>query len=300
MPQFYMRRFACADDENKVMVLERYRDVVVSNRKSIEGIGYEECFHDYDDNGAPASIEAGLNKAIETPFSKNTTWLKISGGNCASLDESDRLPLYGFARHLQLRNIETLRFIETQHARYLTGELKDELTDEERDMHARIAVDRGAAHELFRAGAMETMLPADASAINVIVCQTPIAIRSSTNLLFASRIREMTLSSVQCSIHYGPGGLPWIATGARSPLPADGPASAPGLSHRTSRAWSIASISSSSWRAARDICWPTTTSLAKISNGQASLSRGGQRAASVIGKSLQPLDHRPSREPHAA
>jgi hypothetical protein len=59
--------------------------------------------------------------------------------------------------------------------------LEDELTDEERDMHAWIASDPGAAHELFRAGAMETMLPADASAINVIVCQTPIALRSSTN-----------------------------------------------------------------------------------------------------------------------
>jgi len=49
VPQFYMRRFACADDENKVMVLERHRDVVVANRKSIEGIGYEERLHDYDD-----------------------------------------------------------------------------------------------------------------------------------------------------------------------------------------------------------------------------------------------------------
>lgn len=181
VPQFYMRRFACADDENKIMVLERHRDVVVAGRKSIEGIGYEERLHDYDDNGAPGSIEGSLNRTIETPFSKNTTWLKISGGNCASLDESDRLPLYGFARHLQLRNLETLRFIETQHTRYLTGELEDELTDEERDMHAWIASDPGAAHELFRAGAMETMLPADASAINVIVCHTPVALRSSTN-----------------------------------------------------------------------------------------------------------------------
>ena len=151
VPQFYMRRFACADDENKVMVLERHCNVVVADRKSIEGIGYEERLHDCDDNGAPASIEGDLNKAIETPFSQNGTWLKISGGNCAGLDETDRLPLYGFARYLQLRNLETLRFIETQHARYLTGELEDELTDEERDMHAWIASDPGAAHELFRA-----------------------------------------------------------------------------------------------------------------------------------------------------
>ena len=45
---------------------------------------------------------------------------------------------------------------------------------------------------------------------------------------------------------------------------ADHPASAPGLSRRTSPAWSIASISSSSWRAARDTCWLTTISLPKI------------------------------------
>lgn len=30
VPQFYMRRFACADDANKVMVLERHRDVLDS------------------------------------------------------------------------------------------------------------------------------------------------------------------------------------------------------------------------------------------------------------------------------
>lgn len=181
VPQFYMRRFACADDENKVMVLERHHQVVVADRKSIEGIGYEERLHDYDDNGSPASIERALNRAIETPFSESSTWLKISSGNCASLDESDRLSLYGFARHLQLRNLEMLRFIETQHARFLVGELEEELTDDERDMHAWIAANAGAAHELFRAGAMETTLPADASGISVTVCQTPIALRSSTN-----------------------------------------------------------------------------------------------------------------------
>ncbi len=181
VPQFYMRRFACVDDENKVMALEHHRDIVIVGHKSIEGIGYEERLHDYDANGTPKSIEGDLNKVIETPFSKSTTWLKISNGNCASLDASDRLPLYGFARHLQLRNLETLRFMETQRSRYLTGELEEELTDEERDMYTWIASDPAAAHELFRAGAMETMLPTDASAINIVICQSPIAFRSSTN-----------------------------------------------------------------------------------------------------------------------
>jgi hypothetical protein len=181
VPQFYMRRFACADDEKKVMVLERHRDALVADRKSVESIGYEDRLHEYDDNGSLASIEGDLNKAIETPFSQSVTWLKISRGNCAGLDPTDRLPLYGFARHLQLRNLDTLRFIERQRDRYLTGELEDELMDGERDMYAWISSEPDAAHELFRAGAMETMLPADVSAINVIICQTPIALRSSTN-----------------------------------------------------------------------------------------------------------------------
>jgi hypothetical protein len=55
-------------------------------------------------------------------------------------------------RRLQLRNLEPLRFIETQHNRYLTGESGDELTDEEPDMHVWIASDPGGAHDPFRAG----------------------------------------------------------------------------------------------------------------------------------------------------
>jgi hypothetical protein len=232
VPQFYIRRFACAGDENKVMVLERHCNVVVADRKSIEGIGYEERLHDYDNNGAPASIEGDLNKAIETPFSQDGTWLKISGGNCAGLNETDRLPLYGFARHLQLRNVEMRRFIETQHARYLTGELEDELTDEERDMHAWIASDPGTAHELFRAGAMETMLPADASAVNVIICQTPIALRSSTNptvrlshrgidSIFGAMFSSLRTSWLALDRHWGAfivvGGPSGFSTGAVPP-----------------------------------------------------------------------------------
>ncbi len=180
VPQFYLRRFASPDDKNKVMVLERHRDVVVVDRKSIEGIGYEEGLHDFDANGTRTSIERDLNTVIETPFSKSSTWQKISTGICGDLDASDRLPLYGFARHLQRRNVETLRFIEAEHARFLSGEA-DDLSDDERAMHERFAASPGAAHALFRAGAMDTMLPDDADLINVILCQAPLALRSSTN-----------------------------------------------------------------------------------------------------------------------
>ncbi len=181
VPQFYMRQFACRTDCKKVMTLERHRNVVVANPKSIEGIGYEDHLHDYEVDGVRASIEGDINKAIETPFSRSETWRKVSSGRSASLDQSDRFPIYGFARHLQRRNLATLCFIESQHARYRAGELEDELTDEERDYHAWLAENPGAAHEMFRAGAMNTMLSDDAAAINVMVCQTPIPLRTSTN-----------------------------------------------------------------------------------------------------------------------
>lgn len=106
---------------------------------------------------------------------------KISSGNCARLSEVDRFPLYGFARHLQLRNLDTLHFIRRQHERYLAGDLEEELTGDEREMHVWIADNPSAAHELFRAGAMNTMLPLDAEGINVIVCRAPLALRTSTN-----------------------------------------------------------------------------------------------------------------------
>lgn len=181
VPQFYMRQFACPTDENKIITLERHRDIVVGAPKSIGGIGYEDHLHDYEVDGVEASFEGDINKEIETPFSRGATWRKLISGQCATLDESDRFPIYGFARHLQRRNLATLRFIERQHARFQAGELEDEFTDEERDYHAWLAGEPGAIHEVFRAGALDTMLPDDAGAINVMICQTPIPLRTSTN-----------------------------------------------------------------------------------------------------------------------
>lgn len=180
VPQFYMRRFACADDANKVMVLERHRDLLVADRKSIGSIGYEDGLHDFVEDGVAGSVEGEINKVIETPFSASRTWQKIEDGACASLDASDSLSIYGFARHLQRRNLATLRFMETENARFLAGELTD-LTDEERAMHERLAKTPGGIHHLFREAALDTMPPDDAAAITLMVCQSPIALRASTN-----------------------------------------------------------------------------------------------------------------------
>jgi hypothetical protein len=175
-----MRRFACVDDANKVMVLERHGDVLAADRKSIGSIGYEDGLHDFVEDGVAGSVEGEINKVIETPFSASRTWWKIENGDCASLDANDSLPIYGFARHLQRRNLATLRFMETEHARFLAGELTD-LTDEERAMHQRLAKTPGGIHQLFRNSALDTMPPDDAAGINIMVCQSPIPLRTSTN-----------------------------------------------------------------------------------------------------------------------
>ena len=178
VPKFYLRRFACSDDVNKVMAIEQHRDVFVADRKSIDHIGYEEALHNHADEGKTASIEGDLNRTTETPFVGSATWSKISRGACATLSEQDRLPIYGFARHLQRRNIEILRFIEIESARVQAEGFDADFSEEERDMHRWIAATPDGARALFREGVIDTMLPADASQINVMVCRSlPSAVR---------------------------------------------------------------------------------------------------------------------------
>ena len=180
VPQFYMRRFALSDDANKVMAVERHGDILNFARKSVGSIGYEKRLHDFVESEVPGSIEGDVNKLVETPFAESPTWRKIVGGECASLDAADGLSIYGFARHLLRRNVRMLRFMQTEHARFKAGKLF-ELTAEERVMHQRIAQGPGGPHQMFRASVLDTSMPDDAHAINVMVCQSPIPFRSSTN-----------------------------------------------------------------------------------------------------------------------
>ena len=180
VPQFYLRRFGRADDTHKVMILERHGDVLAADRKSIGSIGYEERLHDFVEDGTTQSVEAEINQTIETPFSDSETWGKIESGRFDSLNDLDGLSIYGFARHLQRRNLNTLLFMGTENARFLAEELQD-LTDEERAMHQWIADTPGGAHTLFREGALDTMMPEDAPAINIMLCRSSISLRTSTN-----------------------------------------------------------------------------------------------------------------------
>lgn len=181
VPQFYLRRFACGDDVHKVMTVERHRDVLIGKRKSITHIGFEDGLHNYIDQGEQASIESDINRMIETPFARSSTWSKISTGACESLSEQDKLPIYMFARHLQRRNLETLRFIEIETARVKSQGFTASLDTEERELHQWLSASADAGHTLFREGALDMMPPVDANQINVMVCRSLISLRSSTN-----------------------------------------------------------------------------------------------------------------------
>ncbi|NMN06723.1 MULTISPECIES: DUF4238 domain-containing protein [unclassified Novosphingobium] len=198
VPQFYLRRFACADDANKVRVVERHGDVLAIDRKSIDRIGYEDALHDYVENGVAGSIEGPINHVIETPFSKGPTWKKIVEGQSAALSDADKVPIYGFARHLQRRNLETLRFIEAESTRFTGGHLDADLDEDEREMHAWIAASADHAHALFREGAMDTTIPADADTIKVMVCHSPVPFRTSTNptLMISAPGRQSVFGAV--------------------------------------------------------------------------------------------------------
>jgi alkylhydroperoxidase family enzyme len=78
-----------------------------------------------------------------------------------SVGGSGKLPIYMFARHLQRRNLETLRFIEAEHARVRAEGFDADFSEEERDMHRWISASADHARTLFRDGAVDTVPPAD-------------------------------------------------------------------------------------------------------------------------------------------
>lgn len=180
MPQFYMRRLACADDTNKIMAVERHGDLLVADKKSIVGIGFEVGLHDFKEEGIIESFEADLNNMIETPFTTSATWKKIERTDFTELDKTDGLSIYGFARHLKRRNVAMLNFMKRENARFIENNIAD-ITNNEQEMHQWIAETPSGVNLLFRDAALETELPDDAQAINIMVCRTSIPLRSSTN-----------------------------------------------------------------------------------------------------------------------
>ncbi len=150
VPRFYMRRFASAADPNKVDCLFRHEPFIVSKPKSIALIGYEDDLHTLTTIAGRPSIEGDLNTGIETPLTQTSTWRKIEAGDVEALDEAeDKLNLFVLLRHLQTRNLENLRHIETELVRIRRDGFPADYSDDERAMYRSIARSPAGARGFF-------------------------------------------------------------------------------------------------------------------------------------------------------
>jgi len=149
VPQFYLRKFHCVDDENKVPTISRHDPYLIKKKSSISRIGYEDYLYKISDKNIEQCIEKNLNLAIETPISQSETWKKIDNGTPELLNESDKLVIYMFMRHLESRNIETLEFLKSEQIRVLNTEFREEYSDDERRMHEQISSTSHGVNKFF-------------------------------------------------------------------------------------------------------------------------------------------------------
>jgi len=149
VPQFYLRAFHCADDENKVPTISRHNPFLIKKNSSIAGIGYEDYLYKITDEEIEVCIENKLNRSIETPISQSSTWKKIDEGSPELLTEEDKLTIYIFMRHLESRNVETLEFLKIEQERVSDPRYRHEHSESELRMHAEIASMPNGVEQFF-------------------------------------------------------------------------------------------------------------------------------------------------------
>lgn len=149
VPQFYLRKFSCPDDDNKVPTISRHNPYLIKKRSSIGRIGYEDYLYKVTDENIELCIERSLNLTIETPISQSETWRKIDKGKPELLNKGDKLVIYIFMRHLESRNIETLEFLKSEQTRIRDPKYRKEYSDEERRMHDQISSTPKGANQFY-------------------------------------------------------------------------------------------------------------------------------------------------------
>lgn len=138
VPQFYLRKFRCADDENKAPTINRHNPFLIKKSSSIGHIGYEDHLYKIKDEEIEVCVEKILNRNIETPICQSNTWKKIDKGTPELLTDGDKLIIYILMRHLEARNIETLESLKIDQKRINDPRYRHEYSESERKMHAKI------------------------------------------------------------------------------------------------------------------------------------------------------------------
>lgn len=185
-PQFYLRNFAVDPERRKIATLAKNNNMAVWSQRSIEGLGYERDFYVHTRDGAPVSIETAINRRLETPISASETWRKVTSGDTAALDRSDRPILYALIRHLQARTPHALETTRQLAAMAASPDSDMPFTPEEREMYAYMRASPGGPKAYMNAMAASLDWAAEEfESCGISICRSPIPLKASTTPVLA-------------------------------------------------------------------------------------------------------------------
>ena len=185
-PQFYLRNFASDPERRKIATVAKNGDRAIWSERSIERLGAERDFYVHMSGDTPVSVEAAINRRLETPLSRSQTWRKIVAGEASALDASDRPILYALIRHLHARTP-----LAAQTARQLAEMAASPasampFSADERAMYAEIRRSPGGTKAYANAMASELeWAEADYEGCGISIYRSPIPLLSSTTPVLA-------------------------------------------------------------------------------------------------------------------
>lgn len=183
VPQFYLRNFASDAERRKIATVAKNGHLAVWSVRSIRGLGYEQDLYVHERNGVPVSVEARINRRLETPLSSSETWRKISSGRTEALDRTDRPVLYALIRHLQSRTPHARDTVRRLSHMAASPDSEIPFTDEERHMYAAIRRSPDAYMNAMASTLEWTVREFDSCGISIF--RSPIPLRTSTTPVLA-------------------------------------------------------------------------------------------------------------------
>ncbi|MFY9293695.1 MAG: DUF4238 domain-containing protein [Methylorubrum rhodinum] len=181
VPQFFLRNFSIDKSGKKILTVAKNGDFAVWAERSIESIGFERDFYVHMDDGNLVSIENHINRGVENPISKSSTWRKILENKTDMLNEGDKPILYALIRHLEAR---TPHYLDTgRQLADLAAKKGSEIpfTAEERAMYATLRSDPDLMKKSFNMMSSSLRWAKQTyDESSIIVLRSKIALRTST------------------------------------------------------------------------------------------------------------------------
>lgn len=186
-PQFYLRNFAFDPERKKVTAVKKEGAKAIWKSRSIRSIGSSEDLYTLELPNGSVSLERVIEREVETPLSRTTTWQKICAGDAHLLDISDKPVLFALMRHLTVR---------TPHYRKTMKELSDLSEDrtfimsgDERDYFQSLKAAPETREEIFieNAASLDWLMD-DYRFANISIFRTKVRLKTATNPVYFVKI----------------------------------------------------------------------------------------------------------------